>query len=275
MLPSVTKRLKEFIAVISSCVLFANSAHAEIVWHWEDRFTDAEQNMLTEWIQITVAAIEKRVTAYPFDVHIYFHRRRAGEPVPWANTERGTIQGVHFHVDTRYPQEEFLADWTAPHELSHLLIPYLGRSRAWFAEGFASFMQYQVMHEMGVLNQMQIMNHYQTHVKRAASNYALHDVPFAIAAPRLHRQREYATMYWGGATYFLQVDRALRKDDKSMVQVLRKFVDCCRNDKYKLDQLVDEFDRQSSSTVFSETLRKFKEETGFPSHVYLFEQTSS
>ena len=45
-------------------------------------------------------------------------------------------------------------DWTAPHEMSHLAIPYIGEKEVWFAEGFASFMQYQVMMEMGVMTKV-------------------------------------------------------------------------------------------------------------------------
>jgi len=38
--------------------------------------------------------------------------------------------------------------------MSHLAIPYVGEKEVWFAEGFASFMQYQVMMEMGVMTKV-------------------------------------------------------------------------------------------------------------------------
>ena len=259
------------LATVILYVLLISPAQAKVVWHWEDDFTAEEQSMLTKWIGLTIAGIEKRVAAFPFDVHIFFHRRSAGEPVPWAQTERSTIQGVHFFVDTRYPIEDFLADWTGPHELSHLLIPYVGRSRSWFAEGFGSYMQYQIMEEMGVLTHKQVNEHYRSHIGKAARNYSMSHLPFTEAAPKLRGRREYATMYWGGAVYFLQVDHELRKHESSMINVLTKFVTCCRNNKYRFRELISEFDRLSDSKTFSQQLELLESKPGFPPRENLFD----
>src|SRR5690606_12588924 len=103
-------------------------------------------------------------------------------------------QHVHFHVDPRHPPEAFRGDWTAPHELSHLILPYLGRPAAWFAEGFASYMQYQVMIAMGLLSEAEAGERYRERIGRAAERYRYPEISFVEAAPRLHDDRQYPVM---------------------------------------------------------------------------------
>lgn len=81
----------------------------------------------------TVSALEDLIAPLPFDIDIHFYRViDRGEPVPWANTRRGRRQGINFHVGPAFRRRAFYADWTAPHELSHLLIPRWQRPLANF-----------------------------------------------------------------------------------------------------------------------------------------------
>jgi hypothetical protein len=198
-------------------------------------------------------------------VSAYLHRRDgAREPVPWANTQRYRGQGVHFHVDPSYSLEAFRRDWTAPHELSHLILPYVGRQHAWFSEGFASYMQYPVMQAMGVLSESDAIRRYQRNFERAARGYGYPQRPFVEAAPKLRSDGQYRVMYWGGAAYFLQVDEALRESQSSLPAVLRTYVDCCRRDRAALNALITELDRLSPSPVFAEHYTRLSSEPGFP-----------
>ena len=104
-----------------------------------------------------------------------------------------------------------LADWTAAHELSHLLLPYLGRRHDWFAEGFASYIQYQVMYHMGVLDWRGVVDRYRRQMTKAAGRYDLPALPSADAAPGLRSSGDYPTMYWGGAVLFLRADSRLAR----------------------------------------------------------------
>lgn len=257
--------------IILFVLLFTASSlpvRADIHWRWQDRFSQAEQQKLMSWVRTTVAGVESLVGPYPFDIYITFHRQRWGnEPVPWANTERSGIQGVHFHVNPAYSLDRFLQDWTAPHELSHLLIPYLGSRHAWFAEGFASYMQYQVMREMGVIGEAEMMNKYRHQVRKAAAQYRYRKLPFANAAPQLRAEGKYPVMYWGGAVFFLQTDHQLRiSGDSRMIPVLQEFLSCCRLRRYSLQTLVREFDRLSNSRMFSDQLQVFSNTPGFPEY---------
>lgn len=235
-------------------------------FHWLDSFSDTEQHRLQTWISKTDAALTQLVGELPFKRHIYFHRRDGSrEPVPWAHTERGNSQGVHFYVDLSFPQSAFEEDWTAPHELSHLVIPYLGRSNAWFAEGFASYMQYQVMMQMGVLSSAEAQRRYDKRINRAQSSFALDDLPFAEAAPKLREQGQYPTMYWGGAVYFKQVAQQLTDQNKPpLMALLKSYVACCRGESLGLHGLIRRLDQLAAGQIFQQCLDEFEELPGFP-----------
>jgi hypothetical protein len=239
---------------------------AKLEFHWQDRFSPAEQAQLIAWVEETQGALERLVGPFRFDVHVHFHRRDgAREPVPWANTQRHRRQGVNFHVDPSFPPHAFFEDWTAAHELSHLILPYLGPRHAWFAEGFASFMQYRVMQAMNVLTPLEAAQRYRQNLERAERSYHFPDTPFIDAAPRLRAERNYSTLYWGGAAYFLQVDARLRESGAGdVLDALRRYLDCCRRDRADLAGLMAELDRAAGEAAFSKQMAEFRLRRGFP-----------
>ena len=240
---------------------------SRLKFHWEDRFSASEKRKLQRWLNETHNALEALVGELPFTTHIYMNRARAGEPVPWAHTERSHIQGVHFHVDPSFSLQEFRKDWTAPHELSHLVLPYVGQRNSWFAEGFASYMQYQVMHKMGVMSTQDMRRRYQKNLNKAESRYRHNRTPFAKAARKLRAERNYPTMYWGGAALFLEADTMLMNNNNpGLVAALNAYTQCCRMQNHELEDVVSELDRLSDSNNLSELLTKFKTQPGFPKH---------
>lgn len=235
-------------------------------FHWEDTFADSEQRKLRLWIEETHGALEALVGVLPFELHVHFHRRDgAREPVPWAHTRRSRRQSVHLYVDPRFSSDALRRDWTASHELSHLVLPYLGSEHIWFAEGFASYMQYQVMQSAGILSASEVEERYSRKVGRAQRSYPYADKPFTQAAGALRAEGNYPTLYWGGAIYFLQVDRELQRSaGTSLLEVLGTYLACCRQSRSDLAPLVQKLDELASSDVFSHHLRRFQTEQGFP-----------
>lgn len=252
-------------SLLLGLVLLASPAAAELSFHWQDDFSEAEKTRLTAWVRETHDAVERLVGELPMGVRAYMHRRDdAREPVPWANTQRYRGQGVHFHVDPRFSLNDFREDWTAPHELSHLILPHVGRGDAWFAEGFASYMQYVVMQEMGVLQRSEAQRRYRRNLESAARGYDYPQESFVEAAPKLRSRGRYPVMYWGGAAYFRQVDEALKDLDSSLLEVLRRYVACCRANRARLELLLEDLDRLSPAPVFTRHYRRFASEPGFP-----------
>lgn len=260
-----------FLLVLLALVMTVPVTRAELRWHWEGDFSEVEQHRLKIWIIRTVTVIEELVDSYPFDLHIHF-RRLSGqsEPVPWANTRRGRLQGITFYVDPDYTLQSYLEDWTASHELSHLLLPYIGKRHSWFAEGFASYMQYQVMQQMGVLRQDQVTALYLSRITAAQAAYNQPFVTFDKASVKLLKQKQYSTFYWGGAVYFLRVDQRLREQDSSLIEVVGRYLECCRRAFSDVRELVQQLDELTDGDIFQKELREIKTRKGFPPFADLF-----
>lgn len=256
--------------IILLTLQLAAPAEAELQFTFEDSFTNSEQAKLKNWITETADALAMLVGEFPFDVHVHFHRREndAGQPVPWAHTRRGRNQGVHLHVDPRLDLATFRRDWTAPHELSHLVLPYVGPAHAWFAEGFASYLQYEVMVAMGVLTRSTATERYRDRIERARQRYRHPRRSFADAAPRLRAEGNYPTMYWGGAVYFLNVDAELRRGGHAgLISVLGEYLVCCRRSRATPSTVAHDLDRLAGVTAFTDLLQRFEQTPGFPEWV--------
>jgi len=254
-------------ACLSGCAV-AVPGQAALLWYWEEPFTTAEQARLRSWLERTHAALEAWAGPLPFDVHLHIARRSgAGEPVPWANTRRGDRQGINFYVDAGYALEDFLADWTAPHEFAHLLLPFLGRGSAWFAEGFASYAQYAIMVPLGVIDERESQRRRGERMRRARDSLVSEREPLPQNVPALRRRGAYPTFYWGGAIYFARVDARLRDAGSSLRSVLREYLRCCRAraaPRESLDALVVDLDALSGGSVFSDELDTMRSSPGSP-----------
>lgn len=232
----------------------------KIIWEWADEFNADEKAKITEWLERTTTAVEETLGEFPFDLHFYIYRRdNSDEPVPWAHTERNIAQGVHFYVDPEYALQEFLNDWTAPHEISHLTIPYLGKKNAWFAEGYASFMQYQVMRTMGIYSLKEIEEKYASKLRMAGKAYHTNE-DFVSVANNLRSEYKYPEMYWGGASFFLQLNKELiRQMQITLPQIIKEYMSCCRNKDRSLDELIESLDALVESDYCSELLLQYKQ----------------
>ena len=238
---------------------------AELVLHWESDFDLTEKQKLTLWVRNAHQAVENLVRPFPFSIDIHFHRAHSSyKPTRWANTIRSRRQGIRFYIDPSYSQQALLDDWVAYHEFSHLLIPYLGLDNTWFAEGFASFMQFQVMASSSVLTTAEKARAYQTRIDKARRKFDLDHLPFVDAAATLRSRRDYPTMYWGGAVYFLNVDRSLKQRGRSVIDTLQAYAECCRKHSADLPSLVQELDRLSNGRSFELELIRMQEKPGFP-----------
>ena len=232
---------------------------AEIIFHWEDNFNNKEKDKIVTWLNKTALATQQTVGNYPFDLHFYIHRAdNATEPVPWGNTERSEIQGVTFHVNPEFSLEEFLNDWTAPHEISHLAIPFPGKSNRWFSEGFATYMQGQILIKMGEFTLEQIENKYQKKLSTCWPYYQS-DSPFIVVADSLKRNHHYAEMYWGSVTFFVNLDQHLKQTQGfSLNELLQDYQSCCRENDGNLSDIIRSFDRLTNNSYPSDLLEAYR-----------------
>jgi hypothetical protein len=237
-------------------------------WHWEGRFSSEEQDNLTDWIEHAHAGLERLIGDLPYSYDVYFHRMgRSHEPVPWAHTWKAwNRRSVNFYVDTRYSNRDFERDWTAYHELVHLMFPYLGNKGKWFAEGIASYLQYQVMYAADELTWEQAISRYEGRFRSARKYQRLDGYSVVDLANVGRRTGKNVRLYWGGAAYFMEVDRRLATQHGIRLHdVIREYLDCCFGSRGRgANGMIRNFDRISGGAVFSEVYSETVRQKGFP-----------
>ena len=243
------------------------TAHSRLLLHWQDEFSVTERQDLSRWLDQADRGLRQLFGELPFGYGAHLHRQSPShEPVPWAQTNKRHGRAVHFYVDPTHSLYDFLSDWTATHELVHLLFPYLGDEGRWFAEGVASYYQYPVMVAAGNMSWPHSVARLSERLQRARDLHR-RDGRSIIALNRAPVGRlANVRLYWGGASYFLAVDHRLHREKGTRLhQVLRDYLSCCASLRSgSAGALIEQLDRISRSQIFSETYRDTVAKDGFP-----------
>lgn len=193
---------------------------------------------------------------------------RAAEPTPWAYVLRGGQAAAHFFVNQRRPLRDYVEDWTAPHELSHLLLPYVRSQDAWLSEGMASYYQGIVRARSGVIPPEEAWQRMHSSFKRAR-DWSARGATLAQATERMFRDGGYMRVYWSGAAILLLADVRLRRDSggrQSLDTVLEAFGRCCLDPdpEWTARRVFDRFDQIAGTTVFRELYDAHVNAEAFP-----------
>jgi len=238
---------------------------------WQSDFSDTEQQQLQQWLQKAVNTAGQLYGEFPLPqsrIEVSRSNRASRSPVPWGQTLRQDPEGVSFSVNTTRSLDEFIADWTAPHEFSHLFIPYPGQTDIWLSEGFASYYQNILMAREGIYSPEIAWQKLYAGFIRAEREGSVKK-PLAEVSETRRQSRATMRIYWSGALYFLEADIALRTADgkiKSLDDAVKAFNQCCRNRYRRWDgaQLVAAFDEVSETTVFSDLYARYRQSTEIP-----------
>lgn len=231
-----------------------------INWIWEDEFSEEEKLKLTEWIQFTSDCAQEVLGRYPFDIYYHFHRRENQDhAVVFGHTARtDTYNGAHFYLDPTYSFQEILDDWIAPHEISHLALPILAKDNMWFYEGFATYMSRKVMIEMKTITELEADSTCRERLAFIKPAYNSNST-FVVVADSLKNQYRYSQLYWGGASYFCTIDLQLAKLNKQpLVDILKKFQQCCHVAVMTIDEVVEAFDKISETKLATNLLEDYR-----------------
>ena len=248
-------------------VLISTPAHAAPRWVWEDNFSHHEKQRLINWISHAEQGITRLFGTLPYSYKVHFHRMtQEREPVPWAHTDKRNGRAVHFHVNTAFSQDAFKKDWTAPHELSHLMFPYVGRENMWFSEGIASYLQYQIMFANRTVTWTQATNKLQERFGAAAKSRHFDDMSIVKLTGIVFETGSFVRLYWGGAAYFLNVDKKLYDQKQLRLNdVIKTYLDCCVfQRRHSAQAMMEKFDDLSDSTIFTDTYHSTVMQAGFP-----------
>ena len=212
---------------------------------WLDQASDAVTNIYgvfpVENAQVLVAGIGKR-----------------REAVPWGEVQRAGSAAVHLFVDETRPIEQYIQDWTAVHELSHLLIPRIHYQDRWLSEGLASYYQNVARSNTQMLSPEQAWQKLSAGFSRGRK------------AQKGNLRRSSATMhtYWGGAAFYLLADLRLRSlpSPTTLAAVLGKLKQCCMpsDHMWRAKEFTAKMDELSQSKIFSSLLENEAINNAFP-----------
>ncbi|MFK8046099.1 MAG: hypothetical protein AB8B72_11435 [Crocinitomicaceae bacterium] len=197
----------------------------QVHYEWEDDFEEQDKIKLQTWIEEISEVTQSTIGTYQFDVYYHFHQSKGNEPVPYAHTSRQTNhQAVHFYVNPKFSLPEFMADWTAQHEISHLSLPFVGKKNMWFSEGYATYMSRQIMINQGIYTALEFDSIYYHRIKGDKYISALDSFTIPKVCQKLKSNHNYPSIYYAGSSYFYIANQQLKKNHQtSLMDVIKKY----------------------------------------------------
>ena len=196
-----------------------------------------------------------------------------GQAVPWAHVIRGGGIAAEFFVDETRSLNSFRDDWTATHELSHMLLPYVTRYDRWLSEGLASYYQNVLRARDGRLSEQQAWQKLHSGFERGRAGTS----GGSLASATRSGWRSTMRVYWSGAAIMLKADSELRLlsgGRQSLDSALAALQECCfdRDRTWHAWELLSELDRITGTSIFSDLYREHVMDDEFPDVEYTFEQ---
>jgi hypothetical protein len=201
-------------------------------------------------------------------------RSRSESAVPYGRVIRDGGESIEFFIDQRRPIEAFLGDWTATHEFSHLLLPYMQPMQKWVSEGFAQYYQNVLLARSGTYDEIKAWQKIYDGFERGRQSRPELS-PNEAAAGSL--RGGLMKVYWSGAALALMADVSLREQsggEESLDLVLDRFQACCLpSDRvWSGPEFFTKLDTLTSYPVFKHLYRRYADTAGFPDVEPLFER---
>jgi hypothetical protein len=220
-------------------------------------------------VQISVVPVDDTSLPFRFAAFLQPSAVLGGE------SARGQGNALQLIVDPDRPETEFAEGWTAIHELSHLLHPYLGDRGSWLGEGLATYYQNVLRARAGLLTSAQAWDRLAGGFRRGAQGP--HADTLEQAAASMGKSYAFLRVYWSGAAYWLTVDSDLRRASGGKLTLdsaLSHYRDCCLPSyrEWRPEQFVAKLDALLGVQTFSRRYREFARMKQFPDWQAQFRQ---
>jgi hypothetical protein len=185
---------------------------------------------------------------------------------PWGQVTRGGGSAVHLFVGAEAAPDALIEDWTATHEFSHLLHPYLSTRGRWLGEGLASYYQNVLRARVGELSANEAWRRLEAGFGRGRADRNAAGLTLEQAAREMGRRRAHMRVYWSGAAFWLEADLALRERGSSLDAVLRDHSICClsRTVYSTPEAYAEALDRVAGADIFTSRHRRYAASLEFP-----------
>jgi hypothetical protein len=216
-----------------------------------------DEARMAEWIADAAQMVSDLYGHFPFPHAqvVLVPNARGNEPTPWAYVVRGGSPAVHLFINQRRPLQEFFDDWTATHELSHLLLPFIDQDDAWLSEGVATYYQNILRARAGRLTPQQAWSRMHAGFQRGRDDAP--GMTLAQATENMYRGSSFMRVYWEGTAIMLLADTRLRQltaGKQSVDTALAALHRCCMQPErlWTARELFERLDEITGTHVFSE-----------------------
>ncbi|MDX1508363.1 MAG: hypothetical protein R3358_08790 [Woeseiaceae bacterium] len=173
---------------------------------------------------------------------------------------------VELMINENRPVAEYYDNWTATHEFSHLMLPYIRRPHRWVSEGFASYYQNMLLARAGHYSEQRAWQKLWEGLERGRQSRP--DLS-PNEAGRGGIRTALMKVYWSGASIALMADVELRERSggtESLDTVLEKLQACClpADRKWTGTELFEKLDTFVDEPVFMPLYRRYANSDGFP-----------
>jgi hypothetical protein len=234
-----------------------------------DSSPTVEPDFVRQWLTRAATAVTTLYGEFPVPHAqiVVVPGTRGSEPVPWAYVLRGGAPAAHFFINQRRPLAEFLTDWTAVHELSHMLLPYVRPEDAWLSEGTASYYQNVLRARAGMIPVPEAWQKLHSGFRRGMKS--MPGLTLAGATERMFRDGAFMRVYWEGAAMMLLADQRLRSRTggaQSLDSALARLHACCLSAAtgWQARELFVKLDELTQTSVFGELYEAYIASTAFP-----------
>lgn len=229
-----------------------------------------DKDAVADWVRATATDVSLAYGRFPNPspqvVVVPVTTSRSSSPVPFGRVIRDGGETVELFVKPDQPLENFLEDWTATHEFSHLMHPYLKSEHHWITEGFAQYYQNVLLARSGAYDAEDAWRKlYAGYERGRASRPELSPNEAAAGNRRGGRMK----VYWSGAALALIADVTLRERSggkETLDTVLDNFQACClpSDRMWTGPEFFAKLDSLASEPVFIPLYRRYADAAGFP-----------
>jgi len=227
----------------------------------------AQNEKFRLWIKESVLAVTTVFGSFPQPQPqvLVIPVGRRNSATLYAQVIRGGGLAAVLLVDENRPLEEFTSDWTATHEFSHMLFPYISSRDRWLSEGLASYYQNVLRARNGRLTETQAWQKLYEGFKRGQEG--THGGSLAQAT----RDGWHSTMrvYWSGAALMLLADTQLRAGSggrQSLDTALQSLSRCCMENgrTWRAKEMFAQLDKLTGTAIFSSLFKQHVHAERFP-----------
>ncbi len=235
---------------------------------------------IANWIRATATDVSLAYGRFPNPspqvvvIPVGNDRDRSESAVPFGRVIRDGGESIELWIDQKRPIDDFLEDWTATHEFSHLLLPYMQRNQRWISEGFAQYYQNVLLARSGTYKDREAWQKlYEGFERGRLSRPELSPNEAAVGSLRDSLMK----VYWSGAAIALLGDVQLREQsggEETLDLVLDRLQSCClpSDHVWSGQELFAKMDSLTEYPVFTALYRRHANTAGFPDVRPIFER---